>query len=404
MRTPFLLLAGMAAGICSSCVERINVRPDDHAPRLIIVAMLGSDTAQQVVTITKSVNYFGVDTCPSVSTAEVYLNDERLALLDTGRGTYGTRPDFAVAPGATYRLRVRYNGAEYWAEDVAPHHMFMPENLPAQYASLLPDEMRTFITPINLDGDTTRYAPPFLLSSVIVREDGGDHSIRFSRCYNGRKEVASMLDVVLAISDAQNILPMPTLALITSRSRFVLEGSEMDTLLYCPFDTVGIRAHSMTEATHRYVSSARAESQSNTPMFGGAPANVEGNIQGEGALGIFGLYTSSPPVSVVLPMNAKTLDNENPWVNLRDTSLHITIHDEGEATYTSPDSLWGRPYFTGLRVDPRIKGFRASKAYGAGGLVPSVRFRMKSYVEFWEIPDHPGGDTVKWQLGRRSDR
>ncbi|MDR1416340.1 MAG: DUF4249 domain-containing protein [Prevotellaceae bacterium] len=367
--------------LACSCVERITIDTNSQNPKLIVVAMLTTDTMQQVVTITQSTNFFGGDTCPTVSGAKVWINDEQLTLLDPGTGTYATRSNFFIVPGNRYRLRVLYDmngdGAdeEFWAEDVAPHAMSV---------------LSTRITPINMDSDTSRYVPPFIVSALILRESVNDNDIRITQLYHGkqRSENLAQYTVGSVPHGFTNLVPAPSICTIT-RGGFFLDG-QTDTVFYCPFDTVSVRVNSISAALARYISSAKRESNgSANPMFGGAPANVESNINGANVMGCFGLYASGAPTHLVLPMNTKTLDGDHVWFNMRDTTLRIAIQDEGTATYLN-GPLKG-PYFKITSVDARIKGFRAKNA--AGGI---SEFEMKSYNEFWDI-----AGNEKWMRGNR---
>ena len=127
-------------------------------------------------------------------------------------------------------------------------------------------------------------------------------------------------------------------------------------------------------------------------MFGGAPANAESNVHGNNVVGCFGVYAVGKPAHFVLPMNTKTLDGDNEWFNLSDTTLRISIQNNGIATYLT-GARKGQPYFEMQRVDARIKGFWAFKD---GDRSRPRRFVMKSYDEFWS-----GSGDEKWQHERR---
>ncbi|MDR0413932.1 MAG: DUF4249 domain-containing protein [Prevotellaceae bacterium] len=372
-----------AATLAGSCVERVTIDTNSQNSKLIVIAMLTSDTMQQVVTITRSTNFFGGDTCPSVPDAKVWINNEQLTLLDAGKGVYATEKSFFVVPGNHYRLRVLYDidgdgvEEEFWAEDVVPRSMWA---------------LGTQVTPINMEGDTSKYAPPFIVSALIQRESTDDDHVRITHLYNGRpvSENLSQYAVFSVPYGFGNIIPAPGISRIT-RGDFFLDDMT-DTVYCCPFDTLTIRVNSINEAMARYVLSAQREINGSNPMFGGAPANVESNIHGDNVMGCFGLCTGGKPIRIVLPMNTKTLDGDNAWFNQRDTALQIVIRDEGTATYITGHQK-GQTYFAMTRVDAGIRGFWAHRAGGAGS---ESSFEMKSYNEFWDIA---GGE--KWTRGSR---
>lgn len=383
MKYPVFFLP-FALALVSACVERVDIDTNSQSPKLVVVAMLSTDTMQQRVTLTKSTSYFGGDTCPAVTDAQVWINDEPLTLIDGGKGIYATRSDFFAVPGGLYTLRIRYDlngdGAdeEFWAEDVAPHHMSMPG---------------TILTPINMRGDTSIYAPPFIISAIIQRENINDSYIRIVEHYQGKRktEKLSQYSIGVVPYGFANLIPVPTIGSI-SRGGFLLDG-QTDTIFYCPFDTVSMRANTLSEALYRYLSTAQTESRGGgNPMFGGAPANAESNVHGNNVVGCFGVYAVGKPAHFVLPMNTKTLDGDNEWFNLSDTTLRISIQNNGIATYLT-GARKGQPYFEMQRVDARIKGFWAFKD---GDRSRPRRFVMKSYDEFWS-----GSGDEKWQHERR---
>ncbi|MDR3365743.1 MAG: DUF4249 domain-containing protein [Prevotellaceae bacterium] len=377
------LFLPLALALAGGCVERVTIDTNSQNPKLVVMAMLTTDTVQQLVTLTKSTNFFGGDSCPAVSGAEVWINDEQLTLLDAGKGIYATRSDFAVVPGNLYKLRIRYdmNGdgtdEEFWAEDVVPHKMSV---------------LRTLTIPINMESDTSRYAPPFVVSALIQREKTDEDHVRIVQLYRrkNRVEKLSQYDIGGIPYGFADLVYVPMIGQIT-RSGFLLDG-QTDTVFYCPFDTVSFRVNTLSETLYRYISTAQAESRGGSnPMFGGAPANAESNIHGENVVGCFGAYAAGSPAHVVLPMNTKTLDGDSEWFNLNDTTLRINIQNEGVATYRT-GAQKGQTYFKMQRVDASIKGFWATR----GESELEIKFEMKSYDEFWSSAN---GD--KWQRGRR---
>ncbi|MDR3188127.1 MAG: DUF4249 domain-containing protein [Prevotellaceae bacterium] len=378
---PFLF----AVMLTGACVERVTIDTNSQSPKLVVVAMLTTDTVPQVVTLTQSTNFFGGDTCPVVSTAKVWINDTPLP-FDAEKGAYVTQGRFDVKSGALYKLRIlcdmNGDGAdeEFWAEDVVPHSISIPQ---------------VILTPLNMDIDTNRYAPPFIVSAIFMRSNTNDNYVRVTEYYQGkqRTEKLSQYAVGSVPYGFTNVVPVPTIATIT-RSGFLLDG-QPDTVFYCPFDTVSFGVSTLSEALFRYITTAQTESRGSNPMFGGAPANAESNIHGENVVGCFGAYAAGKPKSIVLPMNTKTLDGDNIWFNLKDTSLCIGIREEGTATYLT-GARAGELYFQMQGVDHRIKGFWAHKGSDVRG---ASRFEMKSYDEFWGE-----GEDEKWHRGRGRGR
>ena len=81
MKNPVFFLP-LALTLAGACVERITIDTNNQSPKLVVISMLSTDTIRQQVTLTKTTSYFCGDTCPTVTDAQVWINDEPLTLLD----------------------------------------------------------------------------------------------------------------------------------------------------------------------------------------------------------------------------------------------------------------------------------------------------------------------------------
>jgi hypothetical protein len=388
-----------AAALFGACTEDVDVAGGAHDAHLIIIAMFNNEPSMQTVTISKSVGYFGAEDPTPVTDAKVRLSDGNtlIELINNGNGTYTTPPDFSVKPATSYLMHVHWGGSDYFAEDKAPSGIKI---LTAPFAPV--------ITPMNnTEGDTSIYRPVFMFSAAIRRENTDDIYLRVTHRLNGKRILEKMSSYTVGETPAGSVYGInPTIApMLTSVSRgfFHTEDRPDDTIYYAPFDTVGIQMHTVSPVLFRYLASLKHEAYGTAnPMFGGAPANLESNWVGELPVqGIFGLYTSGNVADVVLPMNATTIINEpseysrlHEWYDLADSAHNrLSIWSDSIAVRITDTSEQPTLYFRNIEIDPRIKGFRATSPEGH-----PMKFIMKSYQEFWQLPSRNNGDTIKWVL------
>jgi hypothetical protein len=218
--------------------------------------------------------------------------------------------------------------------------------------------------------DTARYLPPFGIAAFVSKLGSvADYCASADMFYGspgGRTDMTTNIGSYAAddIIDAGAKPIMFTLA----TSGTMLELGTGDTLYLCPFDTILVRINNIPRSTLDYILSAGAEVGGSNPMFGGPPANVSFNIDGENAVGCFALRNPSTWKSFILPMNLKTL--EDPWVAKDGSGRKITIDENGTATLS--DSV----YFSNVRIDAGIRGFWVQQ------LGVEKPFTMKHYDEF----------------------
>ncbi|MGL4956982.1 MAG: DUF4249 family protein [Bacteroidales bacterium] len=363
--------------LMQGCVERISIDTDNQTPQLIIASTLTTDNVRSQVHITQSTTYFGGNTCPPVLNAKVWINDQVLALTDSSKGTYTLVNEMPIEVGGHYKLMVHYDfdgdgvEEEYWAEDMAPEPMQL---------------LLINLLPVSNGADTSIYAPKFLINGLIQRS-ANQHYIGFEQYVNGVKRKIKLSQSLIAevpLTLGTTFVP-PFGIYSIGRGGFYLEGST-DTFYYAPFDTIGVQVLSLSQALFDFKFSAQNELNNSNPLFGGPPANAKGNIVGTNVRGYFGIAAANPPTTLILPMNAKTLDGQY-YISLVDSTTKIQVQNSGTAHYVNGDKA-GQLYFHNLQVDATIRGFHAVDASGAG-----LSFTMTNYNEFTKLDD----ENIAWR-------
>ncbi|MGL4364227.1 MAG: DUF4249 family protein [Bacteroidales bacterium] len=376
MNLKITLLLSLLSILNTACLERIHIDANAHTPELIIIGILSGDTFQKI-TITKSVSYFGGKIPPPVLEANVWVNNQAFSLTDSTKGEYTSHQPIAIEEGKTYTLKVLYDfdkdgiQEEYTAQDIAPAPMQV------LFINFLPTSFA---------GDTTIYAPRFLINGLIQRHPKAQY-IGFEQYINNQWRKVKLRESVIGeipLNFGSTFVP-PFGIYSIGRGAFHVDGST-DTLYYAPFDTLGVQALSLSKDLFSFKMAAQTELNANDPFFGGPPANIPSNIQGNNVRGCFGVATATPPATLILPMNQKTLDGQY-YISLVDSTTIIQVQQQGTAHYVNGDNA-GKLYFHKLSVNPSIRGF---DAYDQEGKI--LQFTMKNYNEFVSLLDQ----SIAWK-------
>ncbi|GHT65617.1 hypothetical protein FACS189452_00040 [Bacteroidia bacterium] len=351
---PYLFLSLLF--IAASCEERVIIETDNQTPKLVISAIIRTDTGAQSVYLSQSVRYFGGDSVPRISNAQVWIDDQPLTAVDTVPGEFRTADNFFAEANKTHTLRVQYNGKTYTATSDVPntaqvHRMFFFDVL-------------------------KRQRPPFAIFTPLAAP--GEQYIGADVYYNNRKLSRNLGNYPVGeIPQGEMNHDTISAGLYNVGNRSIL--GENDTLYTCPFDTIRMQIHVLNAATYNFITAAKNELSSSNPMFGGPPANVPSNIVGDGAVGCFGTVAVSPMMEAVLPLSVLSLEtgyvmfSNNIWVD------SVT---NAQLTFSAHDSLArhsdGSVYFKLTAINPDIRGFDAVDVNGS-----LLQFTMKSYQKFY---------------------
>ncbi len=293
------LLYLLALLMIVSCTEDITITTDNQEPKLIIFGFITTDTTAHTIQLSRSVPYFGSYNPEQtiVSGAEVYINDMPLTENQKRKGFFHTDSSFFGVAGETYQLKVLVDFNSDGTQEMYTAQATMPpiskmDSITFFYGSLFaknPPKDRPSITPVY-------YFKPIPNSLY-----GGDFyydSIKYTHNISNYE-----LGILGTSAINQDYISYPLLGFRTG-DYFII--SRKDTVHSKPLATVKFTLNNMTSELYTFYSSAQIEMTPSIPLFGGQPANVEGNIS-NGALGCFGAYAVSK-VTAKLPFTLYSLN------------------------------------------------------------------------------------------------
>lgn len=259
----------------SSCTKIIDFDLDDSDPVVVIEAMITDRPEPQIVKLSMSGPYYGKNTTPPLSGAEVTINDslETHVLTETEPGIYKTSVNFVGKDRRTYRLKVKHDGVEYTAE------AYMHPKVP--FDTIRIDWAKSFITG---ERDTAEYA--ILFSGQEPSTKGNIYMWHYS--INRVLETDTLRNVFVQNDDFVNGTYFFDFPFYEFPKRKVKVG-----------DTVLVEMFSISEEYETFHNAVLIETDFRGFLFDGPPANVPTNIKGGalgffGAAGVFGKYTIVP--------------------------------------------------------------------------------------------------------------
>lgn len=259
--TGFRNLAGIVISLFSvllfpGCQKVINVDLNEAAPKIVIEGMITDKRGPYSVTITKSGSYFNQPVLPTVSGAQVYINDD-FGLTDSLReaapGIYITSRTRGV-PGRTYTLRVVSENLEYTGTSTMFSHVSIDS------LKIVKSEFQRF-DPDGKNRNKNQYElhcffkDPLEKNFYRIRVMKNDSiNTQSYRLYDDQYTNGLVTELRVSNAEAGN--------------------------------TYRIELLSLDKATYAYYRSL-ADLLYTNPFFGSTPANPETNLR-NGALGYFG--------------------------------------------------------------------------------------------------------------------
>lgn len=270
------LMIGMAA-----CTEKINIElKGSTEPVLVVDARLSTDTTQHTVFLSRSSDYYTpTSSALAVSGAEVYITDgaQRFDFSehpDTS-GLYRSNEHFCGIMGTHYTLHIEVDLNQdgqkevYTAESDLPQMTERIDSLKTVYALGLP--------PFNIPDPKHPGWNILLYARDLPTKD----YYMFTININGKdydRPLSQMKWMPDDFTQGLYIAGLP-LYFFPDDGDFPLHRG----------DTVRLEAWGVSADFYQYFRDLREVTQPSTPMFGGSPANVRGNISG-GAFGFFAAY------------------------------------------------------------------------------------------------------------------
>lgn len=265
----------------AGCTEKIDVNLDQQQyARLVVDARFSTDTAAHLVKLSTTADYFDNQPPQNVSGAEVTISnaEEKYFLTETptGSGNYYTDPQVAGRIGSDYQLDI-----------------------------LLPEAIGGTDT-----YSATSYIYPISQMDSIALEfhdDWGADGIWEVKCYvwDPPTEDYYMFNLyrngLLVTDTITKVFVVDDLLYNGNYTNGIgvgyLNQSDVNQQLF-PGDEVTLSVSRITRDYAEFLSQLQEEVRYQSPLFGGAPANVNGNIS-NGAFGAFGAWSSSSASRVV---------------------------------------------------------------------------------------------------------
>ena len=284
-----LLLAALAVLLAPSCTEEIDITLRTSDVRLVIEGGIGIEPGAHTVILSRTTGYFETSTdIPYVEDAHVTITefDENMQLTGrvfhltekTKKGHYETESDVYGKQRHTYRLdisNVNIGGqTNYTADAFFPPIADRIDSIRAVWDINL---LFMLITGSTRDTNSGRTG----WNIEVFADDPAGENYYALIVYNNGIPLNDTLTQFLLLDnqmvDQSNIglrgLPM---AFVSDSSWFpVMEG-----------DTLTLEIRGVSADYYRYLFEFRTVYGGSNPMFGGAPANVRGNVSG-GAIGYF---------------------------------------------------------------------------------------------------------------------
>jgi hypothetical protein len=250
-----LLLIGLSA-----CEERIDIRTDDSAPRLVIYGYLTTDTTQHAIRITRSTGYFSMSEPEGISRAAVSISGGGqvfiLSEAPAQPGLYLTEAGVYGRVGETYTLQVVLDFDGDGQTEAYEAESYLP---PAAIID-------------SVDVRTSLLSDHFLETLIWGRLPEGEHNYFSFHLYRNSVLVNDSLQGFSLAADeylgAKEIVGLPVFYLNQERQSRHLS----------PGDTVTIQVEGVTKDYATFISNAQQEMRGSDPFFSGPPANIETNI------------------------------------------------------------------------------------------------------------------------------
>ena len=280
MSTKKNIIAGMViiiAVLFSSCTEKIDLKLGSTYVRLSVDGAISTDTAIQVVKLTKSTDYYYDQPAPVVSGATVTISDGtnvyQLKENQMQKGTYETTTKVYGIAGNTYTLSIK---------NVDVNKDEVMEEYTAQ------SELRPVIPADSIE--ITRYRQPGAKDTgwvvkAYAKNVPGEAWLLFKvrKNHTNLSDSAHKLTYV-AYSDGSQ-------PYINGSAVFVSDGTRQQEKIE-DGDTITLEAFGITKAYYQFLIDFVEEYYPKMPIGSGPSANISTNIEPKGkAVGFFPAYS-----------------------------------------------------------------------------------------------------------------
>ncbi len=268
------------------CTEKINIKLDNTAPRLVVDGAITSDTTTHTIKLSTSTDYFYNQPAPAVTGALVSINDGTLTTLltesPTGSGSYETPATFFGVPGKTYSLHIELK------EAINGQKIY-------DAAETMPKQLK--IDSIQMEFDEDIYKKGSWKTKLYMQDPPEENFYSFKGYRN-------------------DVLITDTLNRVTTTDDKLFNGrySNGITVLYWNQDSnwqivntgdrIKLQVGYITKNYYKFIQELQQEVEEKNPLFSGPSANIRTNISNSG-LGYFAVYATSYASTKVKPIIKK---------------------------------------------------------------------------------------------------
>lgn len=273
MKTKIIITLAVAA-ILSSCKEKIDLKLDSSASRLVVEGSVTNELKKHTITLSRSTDYFNQGASPKVSGATVSVNDGSCTYQyeEIQAGVYESVEAYAGVPGNTYNLNITIDGNFYTASSTMMHVTTVDSiRLERAYIPIQPG--------VILDPEKNYYN-----ILIFCQEPGNTADYYMMDAY---KNGVLLTDTVTkkGISDdlffnGSYLNAMKALQIVADKG-----------------DTITFRLSNIEKDYVLFLNALHMGTISGSP-FAGTPANLSGNIS-NGAFGYFYAASVSSAINVI---------------------------------------------------------------------------------------------------------
>ncbi len=269
LQTRILLSLAVVLLLAVSCTERITLDLDSTYSRLVVEGQITTVATTHQIKLSRTLDFYSTQAPQPVTGAQVTLSDGKSSIVlnenKQQQGTYETPLRFAGTVGTTYKLNIRLNeeigGYKNYEASCLIRPTEQPDHIKLAYHS-------------GWNGGTWEIR-------LYARDPQTDDFYMF-HVYRNRVLLTDTLSKVFVIDDRffngnyANGVGVAFIGGNNPRERLV-KG-----------DTVTLMVANITKEYAKFIQAVQSE-RFHVPLFGGPPANVQGNVS-NGAIGFFAAY------------------------------------------------------------------------------------------------------------------
>jgi len=270
MKTKYIYLILLIIISLSACTERIDIDLDETYTRLVVDAELTDEAKAHTVKLSMTSSFLGGEQDPPVTGAIISIDNTREShLLNEVKdepGVYKTDPTFTGIPGETYTLRIELQ------DEIDGHKIYTSTS--TLYSATPVDSIGIRWMDMWEVFEVQCYAwdPPTVdfymfdvyINGTLITDTISEKFVVDDKLYNGRYTNGIGVGYLSPEKPDEDLQPG---------------------------DTVTLRLARITKENIYYIWEVQQETGYHNPLFGGPPANIDGNIS-NGAIGFFSTFSA----------------------------------------------------------------------------------------------------------------